>query len=391
MSGFAGASAGQGVHSTTPRVNDPGMGYECRIPKSPDSEAPSERAPGQETRTPHERDELFAFDAADGRRLELIHVAGEPSGRGPVLLVHGAGVRANIFRPPTGANLVDVLVAEGHDVWLLNWRASIDLPQNQWTLDQAAAFDHPAAVAKVLELSGADSLQAVVHCQGSTSFMMAAAAGLLPRVRTIVSNAVSLHPVIPTWARYKIRYLHSPMRAVTRYINPQWGLEAPDVVASALVAYVRATHHECDNTVCRLASFAYGVGKPTLWSHELLSPATHQWISAEFGAVPITFFRQMARCVDAGQLVAVDSTPELPARFADRPPRTDARIVLLAGEKNRCFNAESQVRTFDFLERRGTAKYELQVFPRYGHLDVFLGDGAAVDIFPTILAALGGD
>jgi pimeloyl-ACP methyl ester carboxylesterase len=372
-------------------ASTPGIGYEYRIAKAPDTEAPSERGPGQGTRSPNERDELFVFDAADGRRLELIHVTGGEKGRGPVLLVHGAGVRANIFRPPTKTNLVEVLVAEGHDVWLLNWRASIDLPQNQWTLDQAAAFDHPAAVEQVLELSGADSLQAVVHCQGSTSFMMAAVAGLLPRVRTIVSNAVSLHPVIPTLARYKIRYLHTPMQAISRYINPQWGLEAPDVVASALVAYVKATHHECDNTVCRLASFTYGVGKPTLWSHELLSPATHQWICQEFGAVPITFFRQMAACVDAGQLISVDSTPDLPARFADGPPRTDARIVLLAGEDNRCFNAESQARTFDFLERRGPAKYELHVFPRYGHLDVFLGDGAALDIFPTIVAALAGD
>jgi pimeloyl-ACP methyl ester carboxylesterase len=333
-------------------------------------------------------DESFRFDAVDGRQLELIHVAGGNSTLGPVLLVHGAGVRANIFRPPTSSNIVDVLVAEGYDVWLLNWRASMDLPPNQWTLDQAAAFDHPAAVAAVLELTGGDSLQALVHCQGSTSFMMAAAAGLLPQVRTIVSNAVSLHPVIPTLARYKNELLRAPMRAITRYIDPHWGVEAPDVVASSIVAYVRATHHECDNTVCRLASFTYGVGKPTLWSHELLDQATHQWLREEFGAVPMTFFSQMARCVKAGQLVSVDGLPELPSRFAADPPRTDARIVLLAGEENRCFHAESQSRTYDFLELRGSARYELHIFPRYGHLDVFLGERAAVDVFPTIVAAL---
>lgn len=333
---------------------------------------------------------MIVFDAADNRRLQLIHVNGHHATRGPVLLVHGAGVRANIFRPPTRTNLVDVLTAEGYDVWLLNWRASIALPENQWTLDQAAVFDHPVAVAKVVELSGSDSLQAVIHCQGSTSFMMAAAAGLLPQVRTIVANAVSLHPVIPPLARYKIEYLHRPMQAVTRYIDPHWGIEAPDVIASALVAYVKATHHECDNTVCRLASFTYGVGKPTLWSHELLDPATHQWIDGEFGPVPITFFSQMARCVRAGQLVSVDGMPELPDRFADGPPRTDANIVLLAGEENRCFKAESQARTFDFLEKQGTAKYDLHMIPRYGHLDVFLGERAAVDVFPIISAALAG-
>jgi hypothetical protein len=104
----------------------------------------------------------------------------------------------------------------------------------------------------------------------------------------------------------------------------------------------------------------------------------------------MTFFRQINRCVKAGQLVSVDGLAELPARFADDPPRTDARIVLLAGEENRCFNAESQARTFDFLERRGSARYELHVIPRYGHLDVFLGHQAATDVFPTIVAALAG-
>jgi pimeloyl-ACP methyl ester carboxylesterase len=140
--------------------------------------------------------------------------------------------------------------------------------------------------------------------------------------------------------------------------------------------------------VCRLASFVYGVGKPTLWSHELINTATHDWVKDEFGPVPITFFRQMSRCVRAGQLVSIDPSAELPARFADRPPRTDARIVLMAGEQNRCFAAESQQRTFDFLERRGSGKYELHVIPDYGHLDVFMGKRAAIDVFPTILAAL---
>ncbi len=154
---------------------------------------------------------------------------------------------------------------------------------------------------------------------------------------------------------------------------------------------MRATHHECDNTVCRLASFAYGVGHPTLWSHQLIDAATHEWVKQEFGPVPITFFRQMSRCVRAGQLVSMDRSIGLPSTFAERPPRTDARIVLIAGEDNQCFLAESQRRTYDFLQAAGSGRYDLHVFPRYGHLDVFMGDNAAVDVFPTIMSALAGD
>jgi pimeloyl-ACP methyl ester carboxylesterase len=335
------------------------------------------------------QDEIVPFTTGDGLTANVVHVVGDGlPRRGPVLLVHGAGVRANIFRAPVAANLVDVLLAEGYDVWLENWRASLDLRPTQWTLDGAALYDHPAAVGTVCARTGADTLKAVIHCQGSTSFMMAAVAGLLPEVTTIVSNAVSLHPVVPALARWKIECFHRPVKALTRYLDPRWGLESPNLIASAIVAYVRATHHECRNSVCRLASFTYGVGKPTLWSHALLDDATHEWMKGEFGPVPLTFFGQMSRSIRAGQLVAVDGFPQLPATFAAAAPRTDARIVLLAGERNQCFTAESQRRTYDFLDRHGRGDYQVHVFPEYGHLDIFMGKDAARDVFPTIIGAL---
>ena len=72
--------------------------------------------------------------ADDGTVLNLHHVTGERTrGRGPVVLVHGAGVRANIFRPPGTDDVVDMLVDDGWDVWLENWRASIDLAPQPWT------------------------------------------------------------------------------------------------------------------------------------------------------------------------------------------------------------------------------------------------------------------
>lgn len=341
-------------------------------------------------------DEVIPFVAGDGRVGNLLHVSRPDSSgtvpsappRGPVLLVHGAGVRGNIFRAPVRVTIVDALLDDGFDVWLQNWRASIDFRPNQWTLDQAAAFDHPAAVRTVLEHTGHDSLKALVHCQGSTSFMMAATAGLLPEVTTIVTNAVSLHPVVPKLARWKLDWFHRPMRALTPYLDPQWGVQAPDALASAITTLVRAAHRECTNTVCRLASFTYGVGHPTLWSHALLNDATHEWVKGEFGPVPLTFFSQMTQCVDAGHLVAANRFPELPASFGVEPPRTDAAITLLAGQENCCFLPESQERTFDYLNSKGNGQYALHVVPRYGHLDIFMGKDAARDVFPTILDAL---
>ncbi len=109
-------------------------------------------------------EETIPFRAGDGFQCNLIHVYGGGSApKGPVLLVHGAGVRANIFRAPVETNVVDYLVAHGYDVWLENWRASIDLPPNAWTLDQAALHDHPAAVRTVVERTGWERIKAIIH------------------------------------------------------------------------------------------------------------------------------------------------------------------------------------------------------------------------------------
>ncbi len=338
-----------------------------------------------------QRNDTHFFRADDGLPLTLLRVRGaaEPT-KGPVMLVHGAGVRAELFRPPVERTLVDALVDEGWDVWLLNWRASIDLDPVPWTLDDAAAYDHPAAVRQVLEQTGATTMKAIVHCQGSTSFCMSAVAGLVPAVDVIVSNAVSLHPVIPPFARFKIGVLRPAMQQLTPYLNPAWG-DGPTTPFSRVARrVVMASHWECDNPVCRMVSFTYGSGRPALWSHENLNEATHEWIRGEFAEVPMSFFAQMAACVKAGQLVSVSKRPGLLSRYADKAPATTARFALFAGADNRCFLPESQQRTFDFLSHHRPGRDSLHVLPGYGHLDVFFGKDAHRDVFPLILAELEG-
>jgi hypothetical protein len=340
-------------------------------------------------------EETVPFVAGDGMNLDLRHVWGAKApSRGPVLVVHGAGVRANIFRAPVEVGFVDALVAHGYDVWLENWRASIDLVPTRWTLDQAAVHDHPMATRTVLDRTGASRLKAVVHCQGSTSFAMSAAAGLVPEVDTIVSNAVSLHPVVPGFSRFKLRWLIPIMKRLTPYLNPRWGVDPEGkgngMMARLTNALVRLSHRECDNLVCRQVSFTYGSGRPALWRHEQLNDGTHEWLKREFAAVPLTFFEQMARCVRHGSMVSLGGASQLPEDFAAQAPRTKARFALFAGRLNLCFLPESQRRTYEYLERTTSGDHSLQIFDDYGHLDVFMGKNAARDTYPAILRALDG-
>jgi hypothetical protein len=218
---------------------------------------------------------------------------------------------------------------------------------------------------------------------------MSAVAGLVPEVKSVVANAVTLHPVVPRFAKIKLRYAIPPAARVIGYLDPQWGDHgAPGVVPKVLKGFVMLTHHECHNSVCKMASFTYGVGFPTLWRHENLNDETHEWLKDEFAHVPLTFFKQILASVRAGHLIPVDGLPELPESFVSGPPQTDARFAFLAGEMNQCFTPESQRRTYEWFDRHSPGRHALHVFPGYGHLDIFMGQSADENVSPVILNEL---
>jgi cholesterol oxidase len=75
----------------------------------PGSGRPRPARPGD-----HLEHRLVPFEAGDGMGLNLVHVMGAgPPRKGPVLLIHGAGVRANLFRSPVATTFVEHLVDEG--------------------------------------------------------------------------------------------------------------------------------------------------------------------------------------------------------------------------------------------------------------------------------------
>jgi hypothetical protein len=370
-------------------------------PDFPNPRAGSEPFQGQSPGMWHEHPgrpglerRILALRAGDGRLLTLHHVrrAGTngAGARGPVLLGHGTGVRSDLFATaPLRTTLVDALLDAGHDVWLENWRGSIDLDTCEYTLDQVAVHDQPALVRAVVEETGAERVSAVVHCQASTSMTMALLAGLVPEVSHVVSNAVSLHVDVTPESRRRLRLLLPLVGAGMPGMDPQWAIRPPGLCTSGYAKLAELVRRECSNRVCAVANYTYGAGPDVLWRHENLTDATHQWISREFGWVPTSFFRQMARCADAGHLVAVDErVTGLPDDFTAAPPRSDARFTLLAGAENRCFLPRGQERTYRWLEARRPGTHALHLIPGYTHMDMLFGRDAARDVFPHIVRAL---
>ncbi len=314
---------------------------------------------------------------------------------GPVLLVHGVAVSSHMFALPTQRpNFVDYLAGRGFDVWLLDWRGSTQHPLRQFTLDDAARQDIPAAVQKVCATTGADSIQVVAHCGGSAVFFMSMSLGLVPAVRSVVASQVALHFDVPTASRLKARVGLAARMAqlgLTRmspsdddgYPFFQW----------AFGKMTGAVHHECTSTFCHRLTFIYG----HLYHHARLSQETHDQLPSQFGGCNILALRHFSQIVAHGSSRAFDygrrrNTDRYgssqPPSYLDPAP-FDLPITFLAGELNQTWLPSSTERTYNWLvDAHGPKRYARHLIPGYGHLDTFMGIDAATDTFPLILEAL---
>src|SRR6201747_1369733 len=114
--------------------------------------------------------EVHSVPTSDGTNVRLTRY--KFGSKGPLVLAPGYGNAARAFAIDTvPKNCVQYLGEHGYDVWLLDYRASPDLPSSysQFTVDDIALRDWPAAVDTVRAATGQDEIQAMGHCVGGAS------------------------------------------------------------------------------------------------------------------------------------------------------------------------------------------------------------------------------
>jgi cholesterol oxidase len=281
-------------------------------------------------------------------------------------------------------------VADGYDVWLFDFRVSTALEASKLRCDgdDVARFDHPAAVRKVLEVTGAPSLQAVVHCYGSNTFVMSMLAGHTTDVRSLVCSQVAMHLDTGPMAKM-MAGLHVPggldalgVDSMTAYTARGSGWRS-SLLDAALRLYPIEDDEECRSAVCHRITFLYGL----LYEHEQFDGRIHDGLHELFGVVNIGSLDHLAEMVRAGHVVDADGndvyvTDENLLRMAQP-------TLLLSGAENRCYRTKSMTRTLEALSRvNGPSSCRLEVVPGYGHIDGIFGKDAATDVHPLILAHL---
>ncbi|MEV0720219.1 GMC family oxidoreductase N-terminal domain-containing protein [Asanoa sp. NPDC050611] len=300
--------------------------------------------------------------------------------RGPVVLAPGFGMSATSFLVDTiETNLVEYLCGQGWDVWLFDYRAGIDLPsaRSEFTVDDIARTDWPTAVAEVLRVTGARDVQALGHCVGSLTLLMALAAGLRG-VRSAVAMQTTLHPVASSLnvAKAALRIGRLAQAVGGRHLRPPRGPSTTATMVNTLLRAVPAPPNErCDRAICAWINAVYG----STHRHAQLNEATHETLDDLFDVGSLRALEHLGRIVGARGAHA----------YLDHPERLNLPLLLVQGECNDIFRPEGSLHTLHWLtQANGPGPCERVVLPGYAHLDALIGKDAARDVYPVIAAHL---
>jgi pimeloyl-ACP methyl ester carboxylesterase len=328
--------------------------------------------------------EVHSVPTSDGAEVKLTRY--KFGSKGPIVLAPGYGNAASAFAIETvDKNWVQYLGEHGYDVWLLDYRASPELPASftQFNVDDIAMRDWPAAIDTVRRESGQDSVQAMGHCVGGLSLFMAIGGGM-EGLRSATFSSLAGNP-IPTpgnqaraWARMAtLLKLAGVKRLDVEYEPSRWDGKAIETVMKAL-----PFRHVPDNPVARRIYFVYG----DVYDYENINAATmDDAVPAFFGGGNMTFFEHISRMIRAGAARDADGQDAYWANLGN----FDFPINFITGEHNKMFVPKGLQRSYDTLRRaHGPDNYRHAVIPDYAHLDLWLGENAERDVWPTALAEL---
>jgi cholesterol oxidase len=327
--------------------------------------------------------EVHFFKTADNLQLRLTRYQG--GAKGPLLLAPGAAASIGIYTTDLiDTNLTEYLYAHGYDLWLFDYRSSIELPYaaEPYSGDDIARYDWPAAVQQVRDLTGAASVQVFSHCYSAITFSMALLAGL-QGVRSAVFSQVGMHLVsVPVNHVKAGLYLDALLKnlgvqSLDAYTDAHADWQ-DRLYNSALKLYAGAYESRCTSEVCHRLTFLYGL----IYNHDQLNTLTHDRIHELFGTAPVTMFEHLGTMARAGHVVNFKGEDV----YLPHLDRMKIPIAFVHGEENETWLPASTRQTFDLLcAANGSELYSRYLIPHYGHADCIFGRNAHRDVYPVIL------
>lgn len=328
--------------------------------------------------------------------LRLLRYNGQQNGSnmGPVLLAHGLGVSSEIFSLDTiQQNLVEALYEAGFDVFLFDFRSSIETPNNahsSYTADDIATQDWPAAIDKVYDLTG-QKISVFCHCFGSVTFFMSLlrkTGGLdTNKINSIIASQVA-SDLLPATTRMKLLSQLNGAQLANDFFGVQ-GFDPslqnhPSSWVGRLMNVAATSTVPCQTNgspICETISFMYG----PLYKHENLNEQTHDALKELFGFASLQPFEHLSKMMKIQKLTTFDGDSKIYEPTAQR--LGSIPILFLHGSENECFKLNGtkiSQSTFKNINQEHSEIYERQVIEGYGHIDCVIGKAAHADVFPIV-------
>jgi hypothetical protein len=326
--------------------------------------------------------ERIDFAARDGSYLLAHHTSG--GSKGPVIIAPGTAMTGLSYCIDTvQQNLVEFLVARGFDVWLFDWRTSplLDAHQRSYTLDAVGRNDWPAVIDEVRQRTGAAQVSVLAHCLSSPCFMLGLLRGHIQaeHIHSFVASQVALHLHMTTTGTIKLQARLERLLPGGEMMHQKPATANGQLadLAVSILSHLIPKSYTCDNPVCPRHSATFG----DLILHSRVNRATHDIMGELIPECLTAFLKDVA--------VWARKKTVLTGEDRKHMDRLRVRTHFVSGSENRMFVPRSTEMTHDLLcEVNGPDLYRRTVYQNFGHLDCYVGDGAAQEIWPDLAAAL---
>ena len=320
----------------------------------------------------------FDFTAADGSALTLHHTSGGE--QGPLIVAPGTAMTALTYCLDTvQTNLVEFLVEQGFDLWLFDWRTSplLDAHRLPYSMENVARYDWPAAVDEVRRHTGKERVCVLAHCLSSTCLFLSLLRGYVPsnHIRSLIASQVGLHLKMTLAATLKIAAHVDTLSPDEDMIHQKPEESGREISDRTISFFSRLIPKSCDNLVCRRQRLTFG----ELILHSRVNHDTHELMGDLVPECQASFLKDVAVWSRKGTVLST----------ADRQhfDRLKLPIRFISGGENRMFVPSSTEQTHGMLcEINGADLYTRTVYPGFGHLDCFVGDGARDAIWPDLVS-----
>lgn len=329
--------------------------------------------------------EIFDLVTPDNFHIRLTRYKGGE--KGAVMLAHPFNSCGRLWNIDTvDTNVVEYLFANEYDVWLLDYRLSIDLPYTKvpMTLDQIAEFDFPTATQKIKEITG-EKVHVISHCVGSLTAQMAVLKGCQD-IASIAAFQVSIFPTSPFQVMFKT-YLRVPsllQNAGIDYINAYTdsGRGFGGKLFNGLVKiYGMIWGYDSNNPVYNRLTFMFG----PQYEFKNVNDLTHSTLHETFGIANMNTYTQLTKMLRKKRFVDFEGKDTYLPNIANMK----IPVTLIAGEKNQVFQAKNIEKAIDYLKaKNGKENYKAVIVKGYGHTDCLVGKNASHDVYPHLLEHL---